>query len=148
EAAHFKDLAKLSLGALGIVYGDIGTSPLYAIKECFSAEHGLKVTEANVLGILSLVVWALVLVVVFKYLSLVMRADNHGEGGILALFALVPPKRDVEKGSRRTILLLLLGLFGAALLYGDGMITPAISVLSAVEGLEVATTAFQPYVVP
>src|SRR5205807_6074443 len=111
-------------------------------------EHGLAVTTANVLGILSLVVWSLILVVVFKYLTLVMRADNHGEGGILALFALVHPKRDVQKGQRRTMMLLMLGLFGAALLYGDGMITPAISVLSAVEGLEVATTAFQPYVVP
>jgi KUP system potassium uptake protein len=143
-----RDLAKLGLGALGIVYGDIGTSPLYAIKECFSHEHGLAVTTPNVLGILSLVVWSLVLVVVFKYLSLVMRADNHGEGGILALFALVHPRSDVQEGRRGTMALLMLGLFGAALLYGDGMITPAISVLSAVEGLEVATTAFQPYVVP
>jgi KUP system potassium uptake protein len=140
-------LAKLSVGALGIVYGDIGTSPLYAIKECFSGEHGVSVTPANVLGILSLVVWALVLVVVFKYLSLVMRADNRGEGGILALFALVHPKGDM-RGRRGRMALLLVGLYGAALLYGDGMITPAISVLSAVEGLDVATHAFQSYVVP
>ena len=100
------------------------------------------------LGILSLVVWSLVLVVVVKYLSFVMRADNHGEGGILALFALVHPKAPDKKSARNMFVLLMLGLFGAALLYGDGMITPAISVLSAVEGLEVATHTFQPYVVP
>ncbi|HXU71839.1 MAG TPA: potassium transporter Kup [Polyangia bacterium] len=142
-----RELALLSVGALGIVYGDIGTSPLYAIKECFGPAHGLTPSVENVLGILSLVVWSLVLVVVVKYLSLVMRADNHGEGGILALFALVHPKS--EKHRRRNMfVLLMLGLFGAALLYGDGMITPAISVLSAVEGLEVATHTFQPYVVP
>ena len=145
------ELAKLAVGALGIVYGDIGTSPLYAIKECFGPEHKLAASTANVLGILSLVLWALVLVVVFKYITFVMRADNEGEGGILALFALVNPRSSLkpgEKGRRRTMVLLMLGLFGAALLYGDGMITPAISVLSAVEGLEVATHAFQPYVVP
>ncbi len=141
-------MAALSVGALGIVYGDIGTSPLYAIKECFAGDHGLLPTPENVLGILSLVVWALILVVVVKYLSLVMRADNHGEGGILALFALVHPRGDVAKGRKGTMALLMLGLFGAALLYGDGMITPAISVLSAVEGLEVATHTFSPYVVP
>jgi KUP system potassium uptake protein len=148
QADTFADLAKLSIGALGIVYGDIGTSPLYAIKECFAGEHGLPVTPANVLGILSLVVWALVLVVVWKYLTLVMRADNRGEGGILALFALVHPRGDVAKGRKGTMALLMMGLFGAALLYGDGMITPAISVLSAVEGLDVATHTLQPYVVP
>ncbi|HEX6836339.1 MAG TPA: potassium transporter Kup [Polyangia bacterium] len=142
-----RDLALLSLGALGIVYGDIGTSPLYAIKECFGPNHGLAVNTGNVLGILSLVVWSLVLVVVVKYLSLVMRADNHGEGGILALFALVHPKSD-KRSPRNMFVLLMLGLFGAALLYGDGMITPAISVLSAVEGLGVATHTFEPYVVP
>ncbi len=142
-----RELALLSLGALGIVYGDIGTSPLYAIKECFGPSHGLQVTTGNVLGILSLVVWSLVLVVVVKYLSLVMRADNHGEGGILALFALVHPKSD-KRSPRNMFVLLMLGLFGAALLYGDGMITPAISVLSAVEGLGVATHTFEPYVVP
>ncbi|HEY2748520.1 MAG TPA: potassium transporter Kup [Polyangia bacterium] len=142
-----RELALLSVGALGIVYGDIGTSPLYAIKECFGPAHGIAPTPDNVLGILSLVVWALVLVVVVKYLSLVMRADNHGEGGILALFALVHPKSERHR-KRNMFVLLMLGLFGAALLYGDGMITPAISVLSAVEGLEVATHTFQPYVVP
>ncbi len=146
-----RDLMRLAVGALGVVYGDIGTSPLYALKQCFLAEHGLAVTEPNVLGILSLVVWALVMVVVVKYLTLVMRADNHGEGGILALFALVSPqvpKLPGERGRKRTWVLLMLGLFGAALLYGDGMITPAVTVLSAVEGLDVATHAFQPVVVP
>ena len=141
-------LAMLSVGALGIVYGDIGTSPLYAIKECFGpAAMGWRRRPTNVLGILSLVLWALVLVVVVKYLSLVMRADNHGEGGILALFALVHPKSDRHR-RRNMFVLLMLGLFGAALLYGDGMITPAISVLSAIEGLEVATHTFHQWVVP
>jgi KUP system potassium uptake protein len=140
-------LAKLSLAALGIVYGDIGTSPLYAVKECFGPEHGLDVTPENVLGVLSLIVWALLLVIVFKYMTFVMRADNQGEGGILALFALVHP-RNPKQQRKGTMVLLMLGLFGAALLYGDGIITPAISVLSAVEGLGVATHAFEPYVVP
>jgi KUP system potassium uptake protein len=139
-----RDLLRLALGALGVVYGDIGTSPLYSVKECFSPEHGIVVSQANVLGILSLFFWSLTLVVVVKYLSFVMRADNGGEGGILALLALVMPKS--QPG--RTALLVLLGLFGAALLYGDGVITPAISVLSAVEGLEVATSTFKPVVVP
>jgi KUP system potassium uptake protein len=143
-----RELAALSIGALGVVYGDIGTSPLYAIKECFGPSHGLALTPLNVLGILSLVVWSLVFVVVVKYLSLVMRADNHGEGGILALFALIHPKSNDKKSARHMFVLLMMGLFGAALLYGDGIITPAISVLSAVEGLEVATHTFQPYVVP
>ena len=142
------DLAKVALGALGVVYGDIGTSPLYAVKECFAQPHGLPVTPENVFGVLSLVFWSLTLVVVVKYLSFIMRADNHGEGGILALLALVLPKgrSDARTGGGRV--LVLLGLFGAALLYGDGMITPAISVLSAVEGLEVATKTFSPVVVP
>jgi KUP system potassium uptake protein len=148
RADNARELAALSIGALGIVYGDIGTSPLYAIKECFGPSHGLAPTAENVLGILSLVVWALILVVVVKYLSLVMRADNHGEGGILALFALVHPKSDKRRNDRTMFVLLMLGLFGAALLYGDGMITPAISVLSAVEGLGVATHRFEPYIIP
>ena len=132
----------LALAALGVVYGDIGTSPLYAIKECFSPHAGLAPTEANVLGILSLVFWSLTLVIVLKYLSYIMRADNHGEGGILALLALLRPARASSSG------LVMLGLFGSALLYGDGIITPAISVLSAIEGLEVATPVFSSYVVP
>lgn len=130
------DLSKLSLAALGIVYGDIGTSPLYAMKECFGGEYGVDVTPENVLGIVSLVFWSLTLVIVVKYMAFVMRADNHGEGGILALLALLKPRlRFGEKPSRPVLVYVLLGLFGAALLYGDGVITPAISVLSAIEGL-------------
>ncbi len=132
----------LCLASLGIVYGDIGTSPLYALRECFYGEHAVPPNSANVLGVLSLIVWSLVLIISVKYLILILRADNRGEGGILALATLVS---DV---ARRGKLLLLLGLFGAALLYADGMITPAISVLSAVEGLHVATPFFDPYVVP
>jgi KUP system potassium uptake protein len=137
---------RLGLGALGVVYGDIGTSPLYAIKECVISPHGVDPTRANVLGVLSLITWSLLLVVVLKYLTFIMRADNRGEGGILALLALILPREKVK--TRATGALLLLGLFGAGLLYGDGMITPAISVLSAVEGLSVATTALKPIVVP
>jgi KUP system potassium uptake protein len=139
-------LLTLSLAALGVVYGDIGTSPLYAIRECFYGEYGVPVSPANILGVLSLISWSLILVVSVKYLVFVMRADNRGEGGILALMALVVPARAPSRGGPWR--LLVLGLFGAALLYGDGMITPAISVLSAMEGLEVATPQFQPYVVP
>ncbi len=140
-----KVLAGLALGALGVVYGDIGTSPLYALKECFNGSHAVPLTPENVLGVLSLVFWSLNFVVSFKYIAMVLRADNRGEGGILALLALVRPRGEV---THRRELLLMLGLFGAALLYGDGMITPAISVLSAVEGLHVATPAFQPFVIP
>jgi KUP system potassium uptake protein len=140
-----RHLAVLSVAALGVVYGDIGTSPLYAIRETFRAEGGLVVANENVLGVLSLVFWALVLVVALKYVTFVLRADNRGEGGILALTALVTP---VGKRGRVPERLLLLGLFGAALLYGDAMITPAISVLSAVEGLSVATPVFSRYVLP
>ena len=137
----------LLLGALGVVFGDIGTSPLYAIKECFSPEsmHRVDPTPANILGILSLVFWSLTLVVTVKYLTFILKADNQGAGGILALLALVPPRKD---GTSAAGPLVLLVLFGAALLYGDGVITPAISVLSAVEGLEVATVALKPLVVP
>jgi KUP system potassium uptake protein len=138
-------LATLALGAIGVVYGDIGTSPLYALKECFSGPQSFPVTEANVLGILSLVVWSLNFVVTFKYLAMVMRADNRGEGGILALLALARPS-GTPTGLRR--LLVAAGLFGSALLYGDGIITPAISVLGAVEGLSVATPALGHLVVP
>ncbi len=139
-------LAALSLGALGVVYGDIGTSPLYALRECFHGEYAVLATPANVLGVLSLVVWSLVALISVKYLGFVLRADNRGEGGILALVALVVPRATPASG--RPQLLALLGLFGAALLYGDSMITPAISVLSAAEGLEVATPAFKRLVVP
>jgi KUP system potassium uptake protein len=140
-------LLMMSVGALGIVYGDIGTSPLYAFRESFRAAEGLAVDRSSVFGILSLTFWALVLVVSIKYLIFVMRADNHGEGGVLALTALIVPRRKTPTVGLRWALILL-GLFGTALLYGDGMITPAISVLSAVEGLSVATPAFEPYVIP
>jgi KUP system potassium uptake protein len=142
-------LAALSLAALGVVYGDIGTSPLYALRECFFGTHAIPVNHENVLGILSLIVWALVLVVSVKYLGFILRADNRGEGGILALMALVHPEHGGGQLKPRVQLVLVaLGLFGAALLYGDGMITPAISVLSAIEGLEVATPLFSSLVVP
>ncbi len=138
-------VAGLALAALGVAYGDIGTSPLYALKESFHGSHGIPLTPANVLGILSLVFWAITLVVAFKYLSIVMRADNRGEGGTLALMALVGQHETTKRGRRA---LLLLGLFGTALLYGDGVITPAISVLGAMEGLIVVTPAMKPAVVP
>jgi len=143
QAAGGKALAALSLAALGVVYGDIGTSPLYALRECFGAQHGIPPTRENVLGVLSLILWSLNFVVSYKYIAQVMRADNRGEGGILALLALVSGRA----GTRRTALVLF-GLFGAALLYGDGVITPAISVLSAIEGLSFATPVFQRVVVP
>ena len=140
-----KALAGLALGALGVVYGDIGTSPLYALKECFIGPHGVPVSHENILGVLSLIFWSLNFVVTFKYLTIVMRADNRGEGGIMALLALVRPAGDPNRYYR---LLIAAGLFGAALLYGDGIITPAISVLGAVEGLTVATPALEPFLVP
>ena len=140
-------LAFLSLTAIGIVYGDIGTSPLYAMQQCFQAEYGLSPVRPNVYGVLSLIVWLLILVVGIKYIVFIMRADNRGEGGILALLALLL-QQERRKDSRRRILLVSLGLFGAALLYGDGMITPAISVLSAVEGLKIATPHLSALVVP
>ncbi|HEX8725211.1 MAG TPA: potassium transporter Kup [Gemmatimonadaceae bacterium] len=133
-----KRLAFLSLAALGVVFGDIGTSPLYAMKECFRAEYGIHPTQQNVYGVLSLVVWALILVVCVKYLVFIMRADNRGEGGILALLALLMQDGRALSGSMRRYVLVVLGIFGAALLYGDGMITPAISVLGAMEGLQIA----------
>jgi KUP system potassium uptake protein len=139
-------LASLSLAALGVVYGDIGTSPLYAVRESFHHTHGIRPTPANVLGVLSLIVWALMLVISVKYAVFVLRADNRGEGGILALTSLVTPVATARRSPRWV--LIMLGLFGTALLYGDGMITPVISVLSAVEGLEVATPVFKPYIVP
>jgi KUP system potassium uptake protein len=138
-------LAALSLAALGVVYGDIGTSPIYAMRESLHGVHGVAATHSNVLGLLSLIVWALILVISVKYLVFVMRADNGGEGGMIALTALVTPASPTAR--RRHSVLVLVGLFGASLLYGDGMITPAISVLSAVEGLEVATPVFRPYVI-
>jgi KUP system potassium uptake protein len=143
---HQTNLATLVLAALGVVFGDIGTSPLYALKECFTEPHGAHVTPENVFGVLSLMLWSLFVVVAVKYVTFIMRADNEGEGGILALLALVPREKQTQTGAGGPLVLLV--LFGAALLYGDGVITPAISVLSAVEGLNVATDAMKDYVVP
>lgn len=139
----------VALAALGVVYGDLGTSPLYALRECFASPHRVAIEPDNVLGVLSLIFWSLTLVVVGKYLTFVLRADNAGEGGVLALLALLRPQGAEAPAARgRTRGLIVFGLFGAALLYGDGVITPAISVLSAVEGLGVATDVLHPVVVP
>ena len=145
RAGRTRELLPLTLTAVGVVYGDIGTSPLYAMRECFFGSHSVPPTYENVLGVLSLIIYSLLLVISVKYIAIVMRADNQGEGGILALTALVPPRNGHGFGRP---MLILLGIFGAALLYGDGMITPAITVLGAVEGLKVATPLFDPYVVP
>jgi KUP system potassium uptake protein len=145
--ASRRQLLALSLGALGVVYGDLGTSPLYTVKECFLPGHGMEPSIENVLGVLSLIFWSLSIAVVAKYMTFVMRADNHGEGGIMALAALILPRgRAVLKGA--TLGLAMLALAGTALLFSDGMITPVITVLGAVEGLEVATPVFRPFVVP
>ncbi len=144
--ARGKALALLAVGALGVVYGDIGTSPLYALRECFSGHYAIEATPDNVLGVLSLIFWSLLVVITLKYVTFILRADNHGEGGILALTALATPLRRIAMSRRRW--LVLLGVFGAAMLYGDGVITPAISVLSAVEGLKTVTPLFAPYVLP
>ncbi|WP_455383674.1 potassium transporter Kup [Salinispira pacifica] len=143
QSISLRRMLILSLTALGVVYGDIGTSPLYAFKICFVGAHGIAPDSANILGVLSMIFWALVIVISIKYLAVILRADNQGEGGILALMELVLPRKR-GKGA----VVLILGLFGAALLYGDGTITPAISVLSAVEGLRVATSALDPYILP
>lgn len=139
-------LAVLTLAALGVVYGDIGTSPLYALRECFSPEYGLVASPGNVYGVLSLILWSLILIVSVKYIVFILRADNRGEGGILAMLALLLQRQTPRK--KRRALLVALALFGAALLYGDGIITPAISVLSAMEGLTVVSEAFQYLVLP
>src|SRR5277367_1711900 len=138
-------LATLSIAALGVVFGDIGTSPVYTFRECFNPEHGLAFEPENVLGVLSLIVWALILIVAVKYVLLIMRADNQGEGGILALLALT--QGAVRSPGARAILVLL-AIGGAALFYGDSMITPAISVLSAIEGMEVGAPAMNRFVLP
>ena len=139
-------MAPLTLAALGVVYGDIGTSPLYTVKECFSDFTGLSPTPDNILGILSLITWALIVVVTLKYVLVVMRADNRGEGGVLALMALVT--RRGELTDRQRLFYMMLGMAGAALFFGDCLLTPAVSVLSAVEGLNVVTPTFEPLVVP
>lgn len=145
---HTENLGKLVLGALGVVYGDIGTSPLYALKECFNGPHAISLDPSNILGILSLVFWSITLVVTVKYLSVIMKADNKGEGGIMALMALLMQKHSAGKRPFSSTKIMVLGLFGAALLYGDGIITPAISVLSAIEGLEMAAPLLHSYIVP
>ena len=139
---HGRYLARLALLALGVVYGDIGTSPLYALREAFHRQHGIPVTSGNVLGVLSLIFWSLLLIVTVKYHVVIIRADNKGEGGVLALMALVNGSR-VARGLTPRRLMIVLGIFGAALLYADGALTPAISVLSAVEGLEIAVPTLQ-----
>ncbi len=138
-------VAALTLGALGVVYGDIGTSPLYVMKTVFDPANGLALSPAAIVGIVSLIFWSLMVVVTLKYVTLIMRADNHGEGGIMALLALAASS--VADKPKLRHLLLMCGVFGAALFYGDGVITPAISVLSAVEGLELAIPSLTPYVV-
>lgn len=137
--------AGLTVGALGIVFGDIGTSPLYALRECFTGEHGILLSQENIFGILSLITWSLVMVISIKYLIFVMQADNKGEGGVLALMALA--QKPLAQKPKTMQVVVMMGLFGSALLYGDGMITPAISVLSAVEGLAVAAPIFEHYTV-
>ncbi|PKO92020.1 MAG: potassium transporter Kup [Betaproteobacteria bacterium HGW-Betaproteobacteria-10] len=141
-----KRLAVLALSALGVVYGDIGTSPLYAVKEVFAGNHPIPITEANIFGSLSLFFWALIVVVSIKYVTFITRADNRGEGGVMALIALA--LRDAVGKPRQMKMIMIIGVLGAAMFYGDGMVTPAISVLSAIEGLEVATPALKPFVIP
>ena len=138
--------AALTLAAIGIVYGDIGTSPLYTMKEVFAPHHGIAPDAANITGVVSLILWGLIVVIALKYVTLVLRADNHGEGGIMALTALA--LSSVTPKSRWYRPVMLAGMIGAGLFFGDGVITPAISVLSAIEGLEVATPALKPYVIP
>ena len=146
ETSH-KQFVALTLAALGVVYGDIGTSPLYALKEVFGGAHNpVPITPQNILGILSLFFWSLMIVVTLKYVSFIMRANNEGEGGIVALMTLATDRKDGK--SFRNLFLVTLGLIGAAFFYGDGVITPAISVLSAVEGLELITPNFKPFIVP
>lgn len=145
-AAGTKQLLALALASLGVVFGDIGTSPLYALRECLHHAHGISTSPDNVYGIVSLVFWALTLVISLKYVAYVLRADNAGEGGVLALTALATSSKGLGVTAHRVAL--AVGLFGASLLFGDGIITPAISVLSAVEGLKVATPAFEPLILP
>jgi len=144
---HSRNTLVLAFSALGVVFGDIGTSPLYALRECFSEAHGIPLEPANILGVMSLIFWTIMILICGKYMAVVMKADNKGEGGILALMALASGG-DHRSSSVRRFIIITLGLFGAALLYGDGVITPAISVLSAVEGLYLLTPAFEPFVIP
>ncbi|GAB2182490.1 potassium transporter Kup [Denitratisoma sp. agr-D3] len=146
EDHHKASLASMALAAMGVVYGDIGTSPLYTMKEVFNGHHAVPVTPDNLLGILSLIFWAMTITVTFKYVKFITKADNRGEGGIMALTALALRTPGASAGLLAVVS--ILGVFGAALFYGDAVITPAMSVLSAVEGLEVVTPVFKPYVVP
>ena len=146
EVRNVPRQAAMALAALGVVYGDIGTSPLYTLKEVFAGNHPIPLTPENVIGILSLILWSLIIIVSVKYVVFVMRADNRGEGGIMALIALA--LRDAKGNPRLERIIMLAGLLGAGMFYGDGMVTPAISVLSALEGLDIATPAFRPYVIP
>ncbi|MBI0416905.1 MAG: potassium transporter Kup [Nitrosospira sp.] len=139
-------LPALTLTAIGVVFGDIGTSPLYALKACFNPEHGIPFSQEAVFGVISMVFWAFIIVVSLKYVLFVMRANNHGEGGILALMAMA--LRTAPGGSKRALSIMMLGVFGACMFYGDAIITPAISVLSAVEGMEIVSTDFKEYVLP
>src|SRR6516165_8774009 len=149
HADHRASLAALSLAALGVVFGDIGTSPLYTLKECLLAADAGEAQVDDLFGILSLMFWSLIMVVTVKYLCFVMRADHHGEGGIFALLAIVPERfRTTAKSTAKVTAMALLAVIGAALLYGDGVITPAISVLSAMEGLTVASPRLAPLVLP
>src|SRR5688500_11534318 len=136
---------KLVLTALGVVFGDIGTSPLYALRECLNPEHGMVVNEANILGLLSLILWSLVLVISIKYVGIVLRADNRGEGGVLALSTLLST---ASTNWKLWAPVSAVGLFGAALFFGDGFVTPAISILSAMEGLTIATPKLERFVLP
>lgn len=145
-APHSKSFAVLAIAVLGVVYGDIGTSPIYALRECFAGKNPIPITQGNVLGVLSLIFWALVLVISLKYMVYILQADNRGEGGTFALLALLRPDRDQSRLRRRA--LILLGVLGASMLYGGAIITPAISVLSAVEGLQIAAPDLHGYVLP
>ena len=143
---HKKGLGVLMLAAIGVVFGDIGTSPLYALKECFDAEHGIAFSPEALYGVISMMIWALILVVTFKYVLFVMRADNKGEGGVLSLMALA--LRSVKSGTKEYFVLMILGMLGACMLIGESVITPAISVLSAVEGIEIAAPALHKFIIP
>src|SRR6187431_1236361 len=146
QVSSRESMAALTLGALGVVYGDIGTSPLYTMKEVFSPHTGIALDAQNIIGAVSVIFWGLMFIVTLKYVLLILRADNRGEGGIMALTALA--SKAAGSTPRRRLILLLVGVLGAALFYGDSIITPAISVLSAVEGLEQVTPALKPYVLP
>ena len=145
---HQGGLGKLALGAVGIVFGDIGTSPIYAFRETFAGHHPLAPDPLHIYGVLSLIFWSMMLVVTFKYVMIIMRADNKGEGGSLALLAMINRSTSGSGDRRWTRGIILLGVFATALFYGDSMITPAISVLSAVEGITTVQAGFEPYVIP